>query len=326
MNRLKLKCYFASTGLHMVLLVVLVVGPGFLAARMDKPEKVDLPVITFEPIITTDKPFSGGGNPEAATPPPALTKPVEPVKQPDPLPEPVKPEPVKPEPVKPEPVKAEPVKPQPEPVKTKPPEPEPDVQPDPKRPPSQEPDVVPVKPKRTLPKVNLTLTERTTTAEPSKAEKEKTAARERARQQQLQQEEEDRLNRQRSDQYASAIGGLRRGLSGRTDLGEFHGPGGGGLPYANFTQAVKSKFFDAWDPPLGIADEKAITRASVTIARDGKVISARITRPSGNSAMDASVRRALDRVKYVAPLPADSKDDERTVPLVFDLTAKRDNG
>ena len=42
--------------------------------------------------------------------------------------------------------------------------------------------------------------------------------------------------------------------------------------------------------------------------------------------MDASVRRVLDRVKFVAPLPPDSKESERSVPVVFDLTAKRDLG
>jgi TonB family protein len=318
MNRLKLKCYGASTGLHVVLLIVLVVGPGFLASRTKDDYKPDMPVLTFIPMITTDKEFSGGGNPKAATPPPAV-EPIQPTPAP---PKPVESEPAKPEPkpVKPEP-KPEPVKPAPEPVKSKPPEPAPEVKPDLKRPPSEEPDITNIKPTRTLPKVNLQLTERRSATDNGKAEKEA-----RARAEARERQQEERAARERSAQYASALSGLRNGLSGRTDLGEFHGPGGGGLPYANFKQTVMSIYFNAWEPPAGITDEKAVTKASVTIARDGKVASWRITVPSGNPAVDASVRRALERVKFIAPLPADSKESERTVPVVFDLTAKRDLG
>ena len=316
MNRLKLKCYCASSGVHLILLIVLIVGPGFLASRSKDDYKPDMPVLTFIPLITTDKEFPGGGNPKAATPPPAPAP--TPPKAPDPTPEPVKPEP-KPEPVKPEPVKPEPKV---EPVKVKPePKVEPDVKPDLKHPPSEEPDVTNVKPAKKLPQVNLKLTDRKNTVDDAKAEKEaKARAEARERQQ------EERAARERSAQYASALSGLRNGLSGRTDLGEFHGPGGGGLPYANFRQTVMTVYFNAWDPPAGISDEKAVTKASVTIARDGHVVATRITSTSGNPAVDASVRRALDRVKFVAPLPADSKESERTVPIVFDLTAKRDLG
>lgn len=320
MNRLKLKCYGASGGLHLVLLIILVVGPGFLASRTREEPLPDLPLLTFVPMMTSDKPFSGGGNPNAA-PPAVAPEPVPPTPAP---PKPVEPEPPKPEPVKPEPVKPEPVKP--EPVKVKPPEPKPEPEvkpekPDPKRPVSQEPDVTNVKPTRTLPKVNLTLTTRTNATDTTKAAKAaqaKAEARER--------EHAAQAERERAQQYASAVSGLRSGLSGRTDLGEFHGPGGGGVPYANFKQTVMSVYFNAWDPPAGLTDEKAVTKASVTIARDGRVVAARITVPSGNSAMDASVRRTLDRVKYVAPLPPEAKESERTVPISFDLTAKRDLG
>jgi protein TonB len=312
MNRTKLKCYSASTGLHLVLLIVLVVGPGFLATRRVDDFKPDMPVLTFLPEITTDKEFSGGGNPQAATSPPAA----EPVQ---PAPAPPKP----PEPAPPEPVKAEPKQePKPEPVKVKPPEPTPapEVKPDLKRPPSDEPDVTNVKPARPLPKVNLQITERKNAADHGKAEKEA-----RARAEARERQQEQRAAQERNAQYASALNGLRTGLSGRTEVGTY-GPGGGGPTYANFKQTVMSVYLNAWEPPAGLDAERAVTKTSVTIARDGTVVSARITVPSGNPAMDASVRRVLDRVKRVAPLPADSKESERTVPIVFDLTAKRDLG
>jgi TonB family protein len=62
---------------------------------------------------------------------------------------------------------------------------------------------------------------------------------------------------------------------------------------------------------------------SVTIARDGKVILARITNASGNSAVDRSVQTALDRVPYAVPLPEDSKENQRTVDIRFNAKAKR---
>jgi TonB family protein len=62
---------------------------------------------------------------------------------------------------------------------------------------------------------------------------------------------------------------------------------------------------------------------TVTIGRDGNVISARITRRSGNSAVDESVRATLDRVTYAAKLPRDAKEDRRTVTINFNVRAKR---
>jgi TonB family protein len=292
MNRLKVKCYGASVGVHLVLVLVLVVGPAFIVSEVKDEPRTEMQLITFVPMMTTDRDAQGGGNRNAAPPPPTreVTPPVAPPRQPDPTP---------PEPVKPEPTKPDPVKPAPEPVKVKPPEPP------------------PVKPERTLPKINLNLTERRTTPDTSKADAAREAARERDRQ--------ERAAREREQQIASAVSGLRNTLSGRTEVG-VPGPGGGGPSYANFRQTVMTVYFNAWDPPLGIAADKAVAEASVTIARDGRVKASRITKPSGNPAVDASVRRALDRVRFVAPLPADSRDSERTVPLLFDLTAKRDNG
>lgn len=292
MSRLQIKCYTASAGVHLLLLVVLLVGPAFFVAPPKDEYRTDMQLLTFVPMMTTDRDASGGGNPNAAPPPPApeITPPAPPApRQPDPPPPPA-----------------------PEPPRARPPEPPPQVRPDPQRPPSPEPDVTNVRPERALPRVNLTLTERRTTPDTSRAEQQREAARERAA-------------RERERQIASAVSGLRQNLSGRTEVGVF-GPGGGGPTYANFRQTVMTVYFNAWDPPPGIAEDKAITHASVTIARDGRVVTARITKPSGNAAVDASVRRALDRVKFVAPLPAESREAERTVPLVFDLTAKRDQG
>ena len=100
------------------------------------------------------------------------------------------------------------------------------------------------------------------------------------------------------------------------------GPGGGGVPYANWIQAVKSVYDRAWILPTGIASDSGFAIATVTIARDGSVVSAEIVRRSGNAAVDDSVRTTLDRVRYAAPLPDDAKEDQRTISIKFDVNAK----
>jgi colicin import membrane protein len=125
--------------------------------------------------------------------------------------------------------------------------------------------------------------------------------------------------------FGNAANSLESSLSGSTSI-ELKGPGGGGVPYANFLQAVKSVYQHAWVVPDGITDDNATTAASVTIARDGTVVSSRITRSSGNPGVDQSVQRTLDRVKWAAPLPDTAKENERTVNINFNVAAKRAGG
>jgi TonB family protein len=97
------------------------------------------------------------------------------------------------------------------------------------------------------------------------------------------------------------------------------GIGGGGPTYANFLQAVKSDYARAWDGsvPDGATEANAVATASVTIARDGTVLSARIVRSSGKPLVDASVQAVLDRIRKTVPIPEDSKDKQRTVEINF---------
>ena len=101
------------------------------------------------------------------------------------------------------------------------------------------------------------------------------------------------------------------------------GPGGGGEVYASYDQAVRSAYWHAWRPPQDTATDNAITRATVTIASDGSVLSARIIQPSGDASVDRSVRETLDRVTYIAPFPQGAKDKQRTYTIKFDLKARR---
>jgi TonB family protein len=116
---------------------------------------------------------------------------------------------------------------------------------------------------------------------------------------------------------------LQQGLSSATTTVELRGPGGGGVPYANFLDAVKKIYSDAWIVPDGVTDEEATATASVTIARDGTVVEARLVRSSGNALVDASVEAALRRVTYAVPLPDNAREHQRTVTIRFNVKSKR---
>jgi TonB family protein len=254
MNRLQKKCFFASAGFHLVLILVLLIGPAFL---MPNPPTQDVPLIDFVPVKTVDALMSGGGNPKAAPPP---------------APAPTPPEPAPPA-LKPEPARTE-------------------VAPAPKRP--------------------IEVNTRLITRKPGEMAQAKSAAARRA---------QDEARQQAVAAVARAAAGIRGGVSPSTSI-ELKGPGGGGVPYANFLQAVKKVYTDAWVVPDGVTDDSATTTAAITIARDGRVISATITRFSGNAAVDHSVRLTLDRVRYAAPLPDDASENERTVTINFNVKAK----
>ena len=67
MDRLQKKCFVASTGFHLLLVVILIVGPAFLASH-SKSE--DMPILAFIPVKTVDALVSGGGDPHGSPPPP----------------------------------------------------------------------------------------------------------------------------------------------------------------------------------------------------------------------------------------------------------------
>lgn len=83
MNRFQKKCFIASAGFHLSLLLILVVGPGFFSG---KNLVNDLPVLDYIPAIAIDAAMSGGGNPNVKQlPPPApIRTEVQPPKPPQP--------------------------------------------------------------------------------------------------------------------------------------------------------------------------------------------------------------------------------------------------
>lgn len=225
-----------------------------------------------------------GGGTPNPKPPPAA-----PPRQPEPtLPKP-RPQPapvVKPEP--PAPKKPAPVKPEPEPQVPDKPEP----------------------PKRRLPEIS---TELITRKPEPRTQPSRPTAEDRRRER-----EAERERKQEIEDFVSRIGNIA------SSSAEVEIPGPGGEAYANYAQVVKTIYTRAWLVPPDVNDDEATTTASVTIARDGTVLDARIIGQSRNGAVDASVRRTLDRVRTIGrEFPAGAKEDKRTFRLKFNLKAKR---
>jgi outer membrane biosynthesis protein TonB len=292
MNRLQKKCFVVSAGIHLLLGLILFIGPGFISSRSKQVD--DLPILNFVPVKTVDDLVApGGGNPKAP-PPVSAPQPAPPQSLPQPSPEPP---------------------PQVQPQKSRDPDPPKEIKPVKTNEESLE-TVKEGKPRKI--EINTKLVTRQKDSSPDKAAHEEAQAREEAK---AQADARRRLARQLG-KVAERIG---NDVSGVTTM-ELQGPGGGGLPYANWKQAVKSVYDNAWVLPDGVLDDGATTVASVTIARDGKVVCGHITRFSGDSAVDRSVQATLDRVNYAAPLPDNAKEDQRTVTILFNVRAKRSLG
>jgi len=282
MNRIQKKCLVAATGFHLLLLLILFVGPAFLSSNQKADDR---PLIDFVPLKTIDEALSGGGNPNARPPAPLLQPPA----------------------------------PQPEtkpPVPQAQPPPQPRVQqPEPPKPVTRDHDSFDTKPVRKLPEVSLKPVtkplNKPTNKPPTTAESDADA--------------KARADAAKRKLLASAARAIQQETSGVTTI-EMPGPGGGGVPYANFLDAVKKIYSDAWLVPDSVTDDEATTTASVTIARDGRVVSSHITRPSGNALADASVDAALRRVTHAVTLPDGAKEDQRTVTIKFNVKAKRGLG
>ncbi len=293
MSQLQKKCFVGSAGVHLLLALALFVVPEIVSSKT-APD--DLPILNFVPVKTVDELVApGGGNPKAQ--PPAAPTPQPPAPQPQ--------------------VTAPPPQPQPQPQPEKVREPEPLKEVAPAKP--EEDTLAPAKEKapRKI-EVSTKLITRPKDSAADKKAREEAQARQEA---QAQAEARRRLARQ----IGRAADHLGNELSSGTSI-ELQGPGGGGLPYANFMQAVKSAYDRAWVLPDGAVDDDAVTVASVTIARDGKVVSHRIIRTSGDRTVDSSVQLALERVGYAAPLPDSARENQRTLSISFSVRAKRLNG
>ena len=280
--------------MHGFLALLLVVGSAFFL-KTDKPPEAQ-PQVRIVPSKLIDAAMAGGGgNPNVArtddqqkgdttVPQPRPPEPVQARPQPRPKERVV--EPPKPEPRKEE-AKQEAPKPAPKPKAVEVAK-------------KAEPKIAPLELKRTTRK-EMQKTKGTSKAADAEAKRRADAIAKIAK------------------QFGGAEQSLRAGFKGGTKM-EVWGPGG--EAYAGYEAFVQAVYDDAWET-THILDYDGAVRVTVTIRRTGDVISAYITRGSGTSVVDKSVQRALDRVKFVAPFPAGSKDQQRTFNITFDLKAKR---
>ena len=274
MNRLQKKCVIVTTGFHLLLLVILFVGPGFLSA--DKPESFTM--LEIIPQITTDLNMQGGGSPEAKPPPPA--PPAPPVAQPQP-----------PTPEQPKEI-----------VRRKKLE--------------KEITLKPVKNETPKPDFVLKPVKNPARATNTKPPPEKSPATERdpAREQ----------AKQFANAAQNAARSIRENTSTRTTV---EMPAGNGGPaYANYKQVLASIYYQNWSEPDDANADDGTVVASVTVSREGKVLSTSITKSSGNRAVDRSVEAVLNRVKTIAPFPEGTSDEKRTFTVNFNAKAKQKLG
>ena len=196
--------------------------------------------------------------------------------------------------------------PQPRPPQPAPPKPAPEV----KEPKPDKPEAESLEPaEKPKIKVNLNKVVRKPATQTAKANPTKTPA--------------DQTPSKDLQALRSAVSKINSGLSSSTAIEMPLGPGGGGVPYANFYDGVKKIYSDAWVVPDGVTDDNATVTASVTIARSGEVTASKIVVTSGNPEVDQSVQAALNRVRFAVPLPVGAKEDERTVRIKFNVRAQR---
>ena len=94
---------------------------------------------------------------------------------------------------------------------------------------------------------------------------------------------------------------------------------GSGEAVANYAQAVRSYYRNAWISPSSLKDDKLTTVVRVVINRNGSINSASITTRSGDKDLDASVQKAIDSVVKLPPFPRGSTDSTRTYTIRFNL-------
>jgi colicin import membrane protein len=269
MSRLQKKCFIASTGVHLLLVVILFVGPGFLA----RPEKAEnVPELSFIPAELVDAPVQNPGERSAGAPRQIPTPPA-------PAPAPRQVETAKQE--------------------------SNDVKPN-HRDAVELSDHTP-----RLPRVSTELTSRTG---PNRSTK-KSSSTSDSREQQLAD-----ANREARAAVSEALRNLRDGGSGGKVV-DVSGVGVGvGPSYASYGAWVRKVFEDAWVKPDDATGREPVTEVTVTVGPDGAIISSRIEKHSGDSQMDASVQRVLDRVSSVGrPFPEGADQKPRTYIIPFRL-------
>ena len=102
---------------------------------------------------------------------------------------------------------------------------------------------------------------------------------------------------------------------GGTSFGE------GDFVYAWYQAAIESKLQSQWRHPIATSGAVQTTTVSFTIGRSGAVQNIEISTPSGNSALDLSVMRAVYDSNPLPALPRGWSGNSVHVSMEFRLTA-----
>lgn len=286
MDRLSKKCVLTSGIVHGTLVLLLIVGPAFLTSD-SKPDTAAILTFTDVEAIASGSPVMGQGTPNGGS---AIPTPPEP------------------KPVVEPPKSAQPVVRNPEPRNDpKPVDPPPKPNTD-----STDPADKPRKPVIDLTRV-VRNPNRTSTPKPNTAADDKARA----------QAAEAKAN---ARQLANAIDKIRTGSSSGVDVGPVGVSTGSGPSVAAYSDILRTIYFNSWREPSDATMEDAVVKVTVTIARDGSVVSARITKTSGDPAVDRSVQHLIDSVPFIKAFPEDWKERQREFKLSFSLKAKRSLG
>ena len=297
MNRTQKKCLVGSVLMHGLLVLAGLFGSAFFSGA----KKEFLPVLEMIPsnAIITDGRTRGGGNPNVTTPPAAA---VPSVASPAAPPRPAQ--------------KAALVTP-------KPPKPEPATQNRPRDEWAPPKDTAKKKSEQTAAqkkaaaaelkhKLNL---DKLVEHNPSKTPPSKSVAKGPT---------QAELNRQRNEQIGQALEALSKGIPGPVGV---EVPGPGGQAFINYRDLVASAYQRQYKQALALAGDIARGDASVDVEididRSGRVLTKKITRRSGNAALDKLAQRVLDGVTEIAPFPPGASDEHRAFNLTFELKADR---
>ena len=118
--------------------------------------------------------------------------------------------------------------------------------------------------------------------------------------------------RQAEAKRQTVLNKLQAKLSGRTSVNVPIGR----YASANYESLIRKKYMDATIHPGAIGGDPVV-KVRLVIARNGTVLSARVTGKSGVASWDRSVQKVLDRVKFIKPFPEAMKGSQQTFSLNF---------
>ncbi len=82
---------------------------------------------------------------------------------------------------------------------------------------------------------------------------------------------------------------------------------------------IQDAFHGQWTQPQNISSKTLLARTKITIAPDGRIISARIVDLSPVPEMNNSVTKALQSVSRLRPLPQGISKGNYTILIRFEL-------